>query len=169
MRGGQRRLGLRLHLLASGEALVALVALAVGRVLAAATGVCFWVFGAVERLCGSVGEAGCVRVAARLDCEPAPSPACVAFVGRGGLVVFCAWVGRACFALVWRWGLVAFGRSCSFSPRVVRTTKSPRYAFGRDGGFLMGCEEDLISCALQAWRRPTLPCLETKYHWRGGV
>src|SRR5271155_4292403 len=20
--------------------------------------------------------------------------------------------------------------------------------------------------ALQAWRRPTLPCLETKYHWR---
>src|SRR5580692_10515873 len=21
-------------------------------------------------------------------------------------------------------------------------------------------------CLLRAWRRPTLPCLETKYHWR---
>jgi hypothetical protein len=31
--------------------------------------------------------------------------------------------------------------------------------------FLVLCREEEFR-ALQAWRRPTLPCLETKYHWR---
>ena len=26
-----------------------------------------------------------------------------------------------------------------------------------------------MSCDLQTWQRPTLPRLETKYHWRRGV
>lgn len=29
--------------------------------------------------------------------------------------------------------------------------------------------EKILSCVLQTWQRPTLPRLETKYHWRWGV
>ncbi len=31
-----------------------------------------------------------------------------------------------------------------------------------------GVREHVVFCLLQAWRRPTLPRLETKYHWRWG-
>ena len=36
----------------------------------------------------------------------------------------------------------------------------------------MGCDAwsvGVLGCIGRAWRRPTLPCLETKYHWRWGV
>ena len=33
----------------------------------------------------------------------------------------------------------------------------------------LSVSKGLIFCALQAWQRPTLPCLKTKYHWRRGV
>ena len=38
------------------------------------------------------------------------------------------------------------------------------------GGCHCGGEGVLrVLCAWKAWRRPTLPRLETQYHWRGGV
>ena len=38
-----------------------------------------------------------------------------------------------------------------------------------EGGYLCSQVRSSDLRPLQAWRRPTLPCLETEYHWREGV
>ena len=56
--------------------------------------------------------------------------------------------------------LAGFGRWCE-------RQKAP-VGISADRGFFEGVKRASIR-TLQAWRRPTLPCLKTKYHWRGGV
>ena len=88
-----------------------------------------------------------------------------------------------------RWRIDSVGRSggvcLSGCPVVVQPLlccvwhqyKNPSGDFSVGGLFLFVVFEEfcrvdcvfVVSCSLQAWQRPTLPRLETEYHWRWGV
>jgi hypothetical protein len=77
-------------------------------------------------------------------------------------------------------------RPSGYEPDELPGCSTPRYMFDLFGlvskakgrvwsGLWLGMRpfgfvnEKILFCHLQTWQRPTLPRLETKYHWRWGV